>query len=111
MRYLGIIFMALAIAAVWWYLSSSYHPASHDANDNSTIEYWISHNDERALMISYCARHPEEQNGRSCALALAAQRHLSKEGQQNQTANGAGCQGTSMAKEQLDAQKAANDLP
>jgi len=111
MRYLGIIFVALAAVAVWWYVSSSYHPASHDPNNNSTIEYWINHNDERAMMITYCSRHPEEQNGKSCALALAAQRHLTKEAGGNQAVNGAGCQGTSMAKEQLEAQKAANDLP
>jgi hypothetical protein len=110
MRILSFIVLALAAVAVWYYLSSSYHPVSHNVNDRSTIEYWMTHADDRTLMVGYCSHHPEEQGTRDCSLAVAAQKQIDS-GARSGSGNGAADQNTGAAADQLEAQKDANKLP
>jgi hypothetical protein len=111
MRILGYVVVVLAAAGVWYYASSSYHPVSHDPNDRSTIEYWMAHGDDRTTMVAYCSRHQEEQRVGDCARALAAQRKLEGTAQAGQAGNSGTDQNTSAAADQLEAQKASNEMP
>jgi len=110
----SLIGLLLVVAIVGWQAKSMFAPAvSHDPNDRSTIEYWVSHNSDRATMLAWCQRNPQQQDSASCQLATAAQMKLDAEVQSGEPAQSGGqgggvdqaSQGTS---DQLNASQDAN---
>jgi uncharacterized membrane protein YgcG len=125
MRNFSLIGLLLAVAIVGWMAKGMLAPAvSHDPNDKTTIEYWVVHNDERATMLAWCQRNPQQQDSGECQLATAAQMRIDTEGQSggsqpsssggsNRSSNNGGGnngvdQGSAGANDQLQAQQDQN---
>ena len=115
MRNFSLIGILITLALIAWMAKGMLAPqASHDPNDKSSVEYWVSHDADRDVMLSYCNNHPDQQGSDDCKLAIAAQSQIdSGNAARNSTqGNTTGVtQGTQNAADQLEAQKDANNLP
>jgi len=115
MRNFSLIGVLITIAIIAYMAKGMLAPhATHDPSDKSSVEYWVSHDSDRDVMLSYCNNHPDQQNTDDCKLANAAQTQIDSGaaarnvGQGNTTGV---TQGSSNAADQLEAQKDANNLP
>jgi hypothetical protein len=104
----------LVAVAIIGFAAKSYMqpPASHDPNDKSTVEYWVSHAGDRTAMISFCQLHPQQQDSSDCTLAIAAQTQADSQAQHtNSTQNSTGVTSASGdANDQLQAQQDSNSM-
>ena len=115
MRNFSLIGILITLALIAYMAKGMLAPhVSHDPNDRSTVEYWVSHDSDRDVMLSYCNNHPDQQGSDDCKLAMAAQTQLDTGAAQRNMGQGnttGVTQGTSNAADQLEAQKDANNLP
>jgi hypothetical protein len=113
MRNFSLVGLLIVVAIIGYWAKSMFPPpASHNPNDKSTVEYWVTHDGDRATMLSYCNAHPDQQNTQDCKLAIAAQTQIDAQPKAGQLAGqSGGYQGTSDAQDQLQAQQDANTLP
>jgi hypothetical protein len=111
MRNFSLIGLLIVVAIIAYWAKGMLAPqASHDPNDKSSVEYWVSHESDRDVMLSYCNNHPDQQNTSECKLAIAAQTEIDTRPAKQAGQTGV-TQGTSDAVDQLQAQKDANTLP
>lgn len=113
MRSFSLIGLLLVVAIVGWMAKGMFAPAvSHDPNDKSTVEYWVTHDSDRTTMLQWCQHNPQQQDSTDCQLATAAQLRIDT-GQgkttttQPQGNNGVD-QASSGANDQLQAQQDSN---
>ena len=112
MRNFSLVGLLLAVAIIAYWAKGMLAPSvSHDANDKSTVDYWVSHDSDRDVMLAYCNNHPDQQNTSDCKLAIAAQTEIDSNAVPKQPGTTGVTQGTSNAVDQLEAQKDANNLP
>ncbi|MDQ6767153.1 MAG: hypothetical protein M3Z41_05035 [Candidatus Eremiobacteraeota bacterium] len=112
MRNFSLIGVLLAVAIIAYWAKGMLAPqVSHDPNDRSTVAYWVSHNSDRDVMLSYCNNHPDQQNTQDCKLAIAAQTQIDTQAVPKQLGHTGVTQGSGDAVDQLEAQKDANNLP
>ncbi len=112
MRNFSLIGLLIVVAIIAYWAKSMLAPSiSHDPNDKSTVEYWVSHSADREIMLSWCQHHPEQQNSNDCKLVIAAQMQIDTKSQSGQAGQSGVDQGTSNAADQLQAQQDANTLP
>jgi hypothetical protein len=113
MRNFSLLGLLIVVAIIGFWAKSMLAPSvSHNPNDKSTVEYWVSHDADRDTMLAYCNHHPDQQNSDDCKLAIAAQTQIDTQGKaaQGPTGQGGVTQGTSGAADQLQAQEDSNTL-
>jgi hypothetical protein len=114
MRSFSLIGLLLVVAIIGWMAKGMFAPAvSHDPNDKSTVEYWVTHDSDRTTMLQWCEHNPQQQDSTDCQLATAAQMRIdSGHGQQSTTSQSRGNNGvdqaSSGANDQLQAQQDSN---
>lgn len=112
MRNFSLVGLLLAVAIIAYWAKGMLAPSvSHNPNDKSTVDYWVAHNSDRDVMLSYCNNHPDQQNTSDCKLAIAAQTEIDANAVPKQPGTTGVTQGSSNAVDQLEAQKDANNLP
>ncbi|HXW50631.1 MAG TPA: hypothetical protein VEJ41_01470 [Candidatus Acidoferrales bacterium] len=113
MRNFSLIGLLIVVAIIGYWAKSTLAPSvSHDPNDKTSVEYWVTHESDRQTMLSYCNAHPDQQNTQDCKLAIAAQTQVDTQPQAGQNAGQSGVdQETGQAQDELEAQKDANNLP
>lgn len=112
MRNLSLLGLLIVVAIIGYLAKSMLSPlVSHNPNDQSTVEYWVAHDADRAAMLSWCQNHPDKQDSAGCNLAVAAQTEVDSKGHAGQAGQSGVDQGTSGAADQLQAQQDANTLP
>jgi uncharacterized protein (UPF0333 family) len=113
MRNFSLVGLLIVVAIIGYWAKTMLAPSTaHNANDKSTVEYWVSHDNDRQTMLSYCNAHPDQQNSDDCKLAIAAQTQIDSQPKAGQNAGQTGTdQTTDTAQDQLEAQKDANNLP
>jgi len=112
MRNFSLVGLLIVLAIIGYLAKNMLAPqASHDPNDRSSVEFWVSHDANREAMLSYCNAHPDQQNSSDCRLAIAAQTQIDNKSSAGQSGQSGVDQGTSNAQDQLQAQKDANLLP
>ncbi len=112
MRNFSLIGLLITVALIAYMAKGMLAPrVSHDPNDKSTVEYWVTHDSDRDVMLSYCNNHPDQQNSDDCKLAVAAQMQIDSKSVPQQPGQTGVTQGSSDATDQLEAQKDANNLP
>jgi hypothetical protein len=112
MRNFSLIGLLIVVAIIGYWAKSMLAPAvSHNPNDKSTVEYWVTHQSDRQTMLDWCSHNPDQQNSTDCKLAIAAQTQVDVHSVSKQAGQTGVEQGTSDANDQLQAQKDANNLP
>lgn len=115
MRNFSLIGVLITLALIAYMAKGMLAPhVSHDPNDKSTVEYWLNHEADRDVMLSYCNNHPDQQGSDDCKLAMAAQTQIDTGSAQRTMSQGnttGTTQATRDATDQLEAQKDANNLP
>lgn len=112
MRNFSLVGLLIVLAIIGYWAKSWLAPSvSHDPNNNTTVEYWVTHTSDRETMLGYCNDHPDQQNTQDCKLAIAAQTQVDAQPKAGSLRGQTGTdQGTSNAAEQLQAQQDANTL-
>ena len=115
MRSFSLIGLLLVVAIIGWMAKGMFAPAvSHDPNDKSTVEYWVTHDSDRTTILQWCQHNPQQQDSTDCQLATAAQTQIDTggHGQQSTTRQAQGNNGvdqaSSGANDQLQAQQDSN---
>jgi len=103
------------VAIIGWMAKGMFAPAvSHDPNDKSTVEYWITHSAERQSMLQWCQQNPQQQDTGDCQLATTAQTRIdaggAPSGSTSANGNNGTTQGTGEANDELQAQQDSNDM-
>ena len=117
MRNFSFVGLLCVVAIIGWMAKGILAPAaSHDPNDRSTVEYWITHASDRASMLAWCQQHPQSQDSGECQLATSAQTRIDANGgqsgsQSQSSGSSAGTdQNTGQASDELQAQQDSNSL-
>lgn len=112
MRNFSLIGLLIVTAIIAYMAKSMLAPSvSHDPNNKSTVEYWVSHDADRSTMLSWCDHNPAQQNSKDCKLVIAAQMEIDTKMPAAHTGQSGVDQGSSGAADQLQAQQDANTLP
>jgi hypothetical protein len=113
MRAFSLVSLLVVVAIIGFAAKSYLQPAaSHDPNDKSNVQYWVTHAGDRTAMLSFCQQHPQQQDSADCTLAIAAQTQVDTQAQHANTAqNNSGVTSASGdANDQLQAQQDANSM-
>jgi hypothetical protein len=113
MRAFSFIGLLAVVAIIGFAAKSFLQPmTSHDPNDKSSVQYWVTHTGDRTAMISFCQLHPQQQDSADCTLAIEAQTQVDSQAQRaNTSQNNTGVtSGSGDANDQLQAQQDANSM-